>query len=62
MLFNVKTVYYSTDNGDIMKEAVNDLESRHCMGYSRYLTYIKNKRSPPPPDYREERRRKKKIL
>lgn len=40
MLFGVKTVYYSTDEGDIVKEIVKNVKHEHYS--SRQNNYYKN--------------------
>ena len=45
-LFGVKSVYYSNENGDIIKEKVNNIEVEHqSVGHRRYLNYLENKSS-----------------
>lgn len=44
-LFGVKTVYYSDENGDIIKEKINQIEVEHSsIAHRRYLKYLENKK------------------
>jgi len=42
-LYGVKNVYYSNDNGVIVKEKINYIENEHCsLGHNRYCKYLEN--------------------
>ncbi len=44
-LYGVKSVYYSDENGDIIKEKINQIEVEHnSIGHRRYLQYLENKK------------------
>jgi len=44
-LYCIKSVYYSDENGDIIKEKINQIEvEHHSIGHRKYLKYLENKK------------------
>lgn len=44
-LFGVKSVYYSDENGDIIKEKINQIEVEHqSIGHRKYMKYLESKK------------------
>ncbi len=44
-LYGVKSVYYSDENGDMIKEKISQIEVEHnSIGHRKYLKYLENRR------------------
>lgn len=40
-LFGIKSIYYSDEHGEIVKEKINDIEVSHnSIGHRKYLKYL----------------------